>query len=137
MLMMRPPSRSRVVASRMVVNTAQVLTVIESASPVCATPPIDPAARASTYLLPVGDRTMPREAMTHMARERLRVGPIELLGGHNNYVAHPRGRPAIHDTTRRLGALPCSTPTPTTMLTTRCGLGVPADTSGVRDCRGR
>ncbi len=59
-------------------------------SAVCAeTPRIDPAARASTYLLPSDDRALTRVGMLRMARERLHVEPIEVPGGHNSYVAHP------------------------------------------------
>jgi hypothetical protein len=54
------------------------------------TPPADPAARPSTYLLAVGDRVLTRAAMLHMARERLGVDPVEVPGGHNTYVAHPQ-----------------------------------------------
>jgi hypothetical protein len=52
------------------------------------TPPLDPAARASTYLLPSDDRALTRGGMQRMARERLHVEPIEVPGGHNSYVAH-------------------------------------------------
>jgi hypothetical protein len=51
-------------------------------------PKLDPAARPSTYLLPTGDRTLRPEWMARVARERLGVEPVELAGGHNNYVAH-------------------------------------------------
>ncbi|MEE6140440.1 alpha/beta hydrolase [Mycobacterium sp. 050128] len=54
------------------------------------TPPVDPAARPSTYLLPVSDRILTRAAMLHMARERLGVEPVEVPGGHNTHVAHPQ-----------------------------------------------
>ena len=53
------------------------------------TPPIDPTARPSTYLLPVDDRALTGDAMHRMARDRLGVEPVEVPGGHNNYVAHP------------------------------------------------
>jgi pimeloyl-ACP methyl ester carboxylesterase len=52
-------------------------------------PPLDPAARPSTYLLPVGDRCLTVDGMRRMARERLGVEPVEVPGGHNAYVAHP------------------------------------------------
>jgi len=51
-------------------------------------PPLDPAARPSTYLLPTGDRTLRPSWMAAAARERLGVEPVELPGGHNNHVAH-------------------------------------------------
>lgn len=54
-------------------------------------PPVDPAARPSTYVLPVGDRCLTGDAMRRMARERLGVEPVEVPGGHNPYVAHPDG----------------------------------------------
>jgi hypothetical protein len=53
------------------------------------TPRTDPAARASTYLLPTGDRALTRAGMQHMARERLHIEPLEVPVGHNSYVAHP------------------------------------------------
>jgi predicted alpha/beta hydrolase family esterase len=53
------------------------------------TPRIDPAALASTYLLPSDDRALTRGGMLRMARERLHVEPVEVPGGHNSYVAHP------------------------------------------------
>jgi hypothetical protein len=52
-------------------------------------PPRDPAAVASTYLLPTGDRTLRPEWMRRAARERLGVEPVELPGGHNLYCAAP------------------------------------------------
>ena len=52
-------------------------------------PRLDPGARPSTYLLPVDDRTLTAAAMGRMARERLRVEPAEVPGGHNCFVAHP------------------------------------------------
>lgn len=52
-------------------------------------PPIDPAAKPSTYLLPIGDRTMTQTSMLRNAQDRLHVQPVEMPGGHNNYVAHP------------------------------------------------
>ena len=51
-------------------------------------PTTDPAARPSTYLLPTGDRTLRPTWMAAAARERLGVEPVELPGGHNNFVAH-------------------------------------------------
>jgi hypothetical protein len=51
-------------------------------------PAVDPAARPSTYLLPVDDRTLLPAWMAAVARERLGVEPVELPGGHNNHVAH-------------------------------------------------
>jgi pimeloyl-ACP methyl ester carboxylesterase len=51
-------------------------------------PPLDPAARPSTYALPTGDRTLRPSWMAAAARERLGVEPVELPGGHNNHVAH-------------------------------------------------
>lgn len=53
------------------------------------TPPLDPATRPSSYLVPVDDRTLTRAAMVRMAHERLHVAPTDVVGGHNNYVAHP------------------------------------------------
>ncbi|MGH3095144.1 MAG: alpha/beta hydrolase [Streptosporangiales bacterium] len=53
------------------------------------TPSIDPAARASTYLLPIADRVLTHAGMSGMASERLHIDPIEVPGGHNNYVAYP------------------------------------------------
>lgn len=65
------------------------------------TPPIDPAARPSTYLLPLDDRALTRDWMYRIARERLHVDPVEIPGGHNNYVAHPEPvADAIHQATR-------------------------------------
>lgn len=52
-------------------------------------PPVDPAAVASTYLLPTGDRAMRPEWMRRVARERLGIEPVELAGGHNLYAAAP------------------------------------------------
>lgn len=52
-------------------------------------PVIDPAVRRSAYLMPASDRTVTRDAMARMAGERLHGDPIEVPGGHNNYVAHP------------------------------------------------
>lgn len=53
------------------------------------TPPVSPRLRSSTYLLPVGDRALRSEAMHRMARDRLAAEPVQLPGGHNNYVGHP------------------------------------------------
>lgn len=53
------------------------------------TPPLDPAAIPSTYLLPADDRTLRPEWMRHAARHRLGVEPVELPGGHNLYTAVP------------------------------------------------
>lgn len=52
-------------------------------------PPDDPARLPSSYLLPTQDRTLHPAWMTHAARERLWVEPVELPGGHNLYTAHP------------------------------------------------
>lgn len=64
------------------------------------TPPLDPAVRPSTYLQPTGDRTLTQTGMSRNARERLHVDPVEVPGGHNNYVAHPEPiADAIHHIT--------------------------------------
>lgn len=50
------------------------------------TPNLDPGAIPSTYLLPVDDRTLRPSWMEHIARERLRVEPVRIAGGHNCYA---------------------------------------------------
>jgi predicted alpha/beta hydrolase family esterase len=73
------------------------------------TPPVDPAVRPSTYLLPVEDRALTRAGMLNMARERLGVDPVEVPGGHNTYVAHSEEVAEVIDQTLRR---PASTPHP-------------------------
>lgn len=73
------------------------------------TPTVAPAARSSTYLLPASDRTLTRERMYRMARERLHVDPVEVPGGHNNYVAHAQ---PIAEAIDQATELPASTPHP-------------------------
>lgn len=58
---------------------------------------MDPAAVASTYLLPTGDRAMRPEWMHRMARERLGIEPVELAGGHNLYGAVPEAVAEVID----------------------------------------
>ncbi|UIJ61757.1 hypothetical protein LWP59_09095 [Amycolatopsis acidiphila] len=43
----------------------------------------------STFVLPVGDRTLRPEWMRYTARERLGVEPVEVPGGHCPHVSHP------------------------------------------------
>jgi predicted alpha/beta hydrolase family esterase len=73
------------------------------------TPPLNPAARPSTYLLPTADRALTRGGMLHVARERLHIDPVEVPGGHNGYVAHPD---EIADTIDQATKLPAATPRP-------------------------
>lgn len=93
------PTTDRALATYFLFHDADLATLHNALPTVAAcdlsaiyaeTPPVDPAARSSVYLLPVGDRALTGDGMRRMARDRLHVAPVEVPGGHNNYVAHPQ-----------------------------------------------
>jgi hypothetical protein len=92
------PTTDRALATYFLFHDADLATLQDALRTVAACdlsaiyaelPPVDPVTRPATYLLPVGDRALTNEGMRRMARERLEVEPVEVPGGHNNYVAHP------------------------------------------------
>lgn len=52
-------------------------------------PTEDPARVRSTYVLPIGDRTLQPRWMARIARERLHGELIKIHGSHNFYMADP------------------------------------------------
>jgi hypothetical protein len=58
-------------------------------------PAHDPSAIPSTYLLPTGDRTLTPAWMAKVARERLKIEPVEIPGSHNFYAASPAKTAAL------------------------------------------
>lgn len=93
------PTTDRALATYLLFHDADLATLQDALPTVAAcdlsavyteTPSVDPAACPSVYLLPVGDRALTGDGMRRMARDRLHVEPVEVPGGHNNYVAHPQ-----------------------------------------------
>jgi hypothetical protein len=92
------PSRDPVLATYFLFHDAdlaglrsalQTVTTTDLAGVYAETPCFDPARVPSTYILPTQDRTIRPDWMAYMARNRLGVEPVIVLGGHCPYASAP------------------------------------------------
>lgn len=100
------PATDPVVAAYFLFHDADLATLREALTTVALcdlsevydeTPTDDPARLPSTYLLPTEDRALRPDWMGRAARDRLRVEPVPVAGGHNFYTAAPRSTAALID----------------------------------------